>query len=310
MTPRFSIVTPVYDPPEDALTEMIRSVRRQTRGDWELILVDDRSPSAHVLEILRQAAADEPRIKLLERPVNGGIVAASNDGIAAADGDWIVLLDHDDLLARHALQRAAEALDADPEIDYLYTDEDKVDPDGRRRDAFYKPDWSPERLRSQNYCCHMSVLRRSIVDDVGGFRDGFDGSQDHDLVLRVTERARKVHHIPEVLYHWRMLPTSAAASSEAKPYAVEAGRRAVEEHCARVGIPAVVEAQEPPGNYRVRRQLRDDPLVSIIIPTRGSHGRVWGVERVYVIEAVRSIVEQATYQNVEFVVVVDDGTPD
>ena len=310
MTPRFSIVTPVYDPPEDALRDMIASVVDQTCGDWELILVDDRSPSPHVLEVLRAAAASDERIRVIERAENGRIVAASNDGLAAAVGEWIVLLDHDDLLARTALRRAADALDADPEIDYLYTDEDKVDMHGRHRDAFYKPDWSPERLRSQNYCCHMSVLRRSIVDEVGGFRDGFDGSQDHDLILRVTERSRKVHHIPEVLYHWRMLPTSAAASSEAKPYAVEAGRRAVEEHCTRVGIPATVEAQEPPGNYRVRRRLPEDTLVSIIIPTNGSKGRVWGVERYFVVEAVRSIVERATHENVEFVVVADEGTPD
>jgi len=310
MTPRFSIVTPVYDPPEDALREMITSVQNQTFGDWELILVDDHSPSPHVLEVLRDAAARDPRIRLVERTENGRIVVASNDGLRIAAGEWIVLLDHDDLLARTALQRAAEAIDHDPEIDYLYTDEDKVDADGHHRDAFYKPDWSPERLRSQNYCCHMSVLRRSLVEEVGGFREGFDGSQDHDLILRVTERARKVHHIPEVLYHWRMLPTSAAASTEAKPYAVEAGRRAVEEHCARVGIPATVEAQEPPGNYRVRRRLEGRPLVSIIIPTRGSSGRVWGVERCFVIEAVRSIVEHATYDNVEFVVVADDDTPE
>ncbi len=310
MSPRYSIVTPVYDPPDYALREMIESVVDQTFTDWELILVDDRSPSPHVLQMLRAAELADPRIRVIERVENGGIVAASNDGIAAASGEWIVLLDHDDLLVRHALERVTHVLEGDAEIDYLYTDEDKVDDDGRFSEAFYKPDWSPERLRSQNYCCHLSVLRKTIVDDIGGFRDGFDGSQDHDLILRVTEKARRIHHIPEVLYHWRILPTSAAASSEAKPYAVEAGRRAVQEHCDRVGIPADVEAQFPPGNYRVRRRLRGEPLVSIVIPTRGSSGRVWGVERNYVIEAVRSIVEQATYQNVEFVVVADESTPE
>jgi glycosyltransferase involved in cell wall biosynthesis len=310
MTPRFSIVTPVYDPPEDALRAAIRSVIDQSFGDWELILVDDASPAPHVLEVLHEARAADPRIVVVERPANGGIVAASNDGLDRARGEWIVLFDHDDLLVFDALAKVESALRADEEIDYLYTDEDKIDEHGRLSQAFYKPDWSPERLRSQNYCCHISALRRSIVEEVGGFRDGFDGSQDHDLVLRVTERARKVHHIPEVLYHWRILPTSAAASAEAKPYAVEAGRRAVQEHCDRVGIPAEVEAQFPPGNYRVRRRVQGDPLVSIVIPTRGSKGRVWGVERYYVLEAVRSVVEQATYDNYELVVVADEPTPD
>lgn len=310
MSPRFSIVTPVYDPPADALEAMIDSVRTQWCDDWELICVDDRSPAAHVWPILERAAASDARIHVVRRETNGGIVAASNDGLALATGEFVVLLDHDDLLTFDALSEMADAIDADPEVDYLYSDEDKINADGVLEQWFYKPDWSPERLRSQNYCCHLSVLRRSLVEEVGGFRPGFDGSQDHDLILRVTERARSIAHIPRVLYHWRIIPSSAAGSAEAKPYAVEAGRRAVQEHCDRLGIDAEVEALEWPGNYRVRRRVVGEPLVSIIIPTNGSSGRVWGVERHYVLEAVQSIVEHSTYTNLEFVIVADTDTPD
>jgi O-antigen biosynthesis protein len=243
------------------------------------------------------------------RTTNGGIVDASNDALERATGEFVVLLDHDDVLDPHALAEVAAAVDADPEIDYLYSDEDHLTLEGHRVDAFYKPDWSPERLRSQNYCCHLSVLRRRVVDEVGRFRPGFDGSQDYDLILRVSEQARHVHHIPRTLYHWRRLPTSAAASTSAKPYAYDAGRRAIQEHCDRIGIDAVVEEQDPPGTYRVRRKVHGDPLVSIIIPTCGSRGRVWGVERDYVVGAVQSVLEQATHTNVEFVIVADDTTP-
>jgi glycosyltransferase involved in cell wall biosynthesis len=309
MSPRFSIVTPVYDPPDDVLRAMIDSVLAQTFQDWELILVDDVSPSPQVWATLERAADSDPRIRPFRRESNGGIVAASNDGLEVAMGDFVVLLDHDDLLVFDALAVVEQALRADDTIDYLYSDEDKITPEGHLEQEFYKPDWSPERLRSQNYCCHLSVLRRSLVEEIGRFREGFDGSQDHDLILRITEKARTIHHVPTVLYHWRILPTSAAASSEAKPYAVEAGRRAVQEHCDRVGIDAVVENTQYPGNYCVRRRVKGDPLVSIIIPTCGSQGRVWGVERYYIVDAIRSIIATTEYRNLEFVVVADTTTP-
>lgn len=310
MTPRFSVVTPVFDPPPDVLRATIESVRAQTYQDWELILVDDRSTDRRVDDVLDDAAATDPRVRVVLRGENGGIVAASNDGIAAATGEWIVLLDHDDLVTRHALERVAAAIESDPEIDYLYSDEDQLAPNGDLVNAFYKPDWSPERLRAQNYCCHLSTIRASLVEEIGGFRPGFDGSQDYDLILRVTERARRVHHIPEILYHWRQLPTSTASDIGAKPYAIDAGRRAIQEHCDRIGLDATVETKEPLGTYRVRRRLADPPLVSVVIPTRGSSGRIWGVERCLVVEAVRSLVERGTYDNLEFVVVADRSTPE
>ena len=174
--------------------------------------------------ILDEASRRDPRIRVAYREENGGIVPTSNDALAMAAGEFVALLDHDDTLHPDALAHVAEALDGNPEADYVYTDEDKIDLRGRHSGPFFKPDWSPERMRTQMYTCHFSVLRRSLVEEVGGFDPDFEGSQDWDLVLKVTERARGVVHVPRVLYHWRMLETSAAGGGEeAKPYAFEAG---------------------------------------------------------------------------------------
>jgi glycosyltransferase involved in cell wall biosynthesis len=306
--PLFSVVTPVYNPPTDVLAAAIESVLDQTFADWELILVDDCSPDPAVRETLRSYAAKDSRIKVIERETNGHIVKASNDGIAAATGEFIVLLDHDDLLTVNALRRNAERIAAFDDVDYLYSDEDKIDAEGRFYDRFRKPVWSPERLRAQNYCSHLSVLRTDLVRAVGAFREGFDGSQDYDLILRVTERARRIVHIPAVLYHWRAIEGSAAADAGAKPYAVEAGRRAVEDHLARCGIDATVSVG-PFGPHRIHRKLPAERSVSIVIPTRGSSSVVWGRRRVLVTESVRSALAHTTHERLEIVVVYDDPTP-
>jgi O-antigen biosynthesis protein len=307
MSPLFSVITPVYEPPVDVLRETIQSVLDQTFTDWELILVDDNSPSEEVREVLREAVATDSRLRLLERTVNGGIVAASNAGLAAGQGAFFALLDHDDLLAVNALEVMARTIAEHEDVDYLYSDEDKVDCEGKHRDVFRKPDWSPERLRHQMYTCHLSVLRASVVREVGGFHEGFDGSQDHDLVLRVSERARRVVHVPEVLYHWRILPGSAAALLDQKPYAWEAGRRSVQAHLDRCGIAATAELGPHPGTYRVRRSVDPATPVSLIIPTRGCSGSVWGQRRCFVVEAVRSALGKTRMNNIEVVVVYDEG---
>ncbi len=307
--PLFSLITPVYQPPLDALTELIDSVRAQTFQDWELILVDDVSPSDEVRSVLREAAGSDPRIVVVERAANGGIVAASNDAVERATGEFLVLVDHDDLLPVEALQAMARAIEDQPTADYLYSDEDKIDPDGRHYDVFHKPDWSPERLRGQMYTGHLSVLRADLVRSVGAFRASFDGSQDHDLALRVSEQARVVVHVPEVLYHWRVVPGSAAGDPNAKPYAWVAGRNAVADHLERVGIDGTADYGPFPGYYRVRRRLDPDLLVSIIIPTRGSSGLVWGQRRSFVVEAVRSALARTNHTRLEFVVVYDPPTP-
>jgi O-antigen biosynthesis protein len=307
--PLFSFVTPVYETPIDVLEEAIASVRAQTVTAWELILVDDCSPDPAVREALRAAAAADPRIRVIEREVNGHIVTASNDGVAAATADWIALLDHDDVLTPDALEHVQRVIEAESDVDYIYSDEDKIDATGRRFNEFQKPAWSPERLRGGMYTCHFSVLRTSLVREVGGFLPGTDGSQDHDLVLRVTERARKVVHIPRVLYHWRIMPGSAAGDSEAKPYAWTAGRAAVQAHLERSGLDATAEYGPGRGTYRIRRNLDPAVRVSVVIPTRGADGLAWGMRRCFVVEAVRSLLARGGHDNLDIVLVHDTDTP-
>jgi len=308
--PRFSIVTPVYETPAAVLWDMLESVRGQSFADWELCLVDDASPTAWVRETLDRVAAEEPRIRIAHRAENGGIVAASNDALALARGEFVALLDHDDKLHPDALRLVDAAIGDDPEVDYVYTDEDKLEERGRHLSPFLKPDWSPERMRTQMYTCHLSVFRRALVEEVGGFDGEFEGAQDWDLVLRATERARKVLHVPRVLYHWRSIATSAAAGEEVKPWAFEAGKRAVQAHCERIGLEATVERDpEDQGVYRLNPRLSREPSVSIVIPTNGQAREVRYEEIVLVENCVRSIVSDSTYSNYELVVVVDTNTP-
>jgi O-antigen biosynthesis protein len=308
--PRFSILTPVYETPRGTLRSMLRSVCRQTNGDWELCLVDDASQAPHVARELEAAARRDPRVKIRRRRQNGGIVATSNDALAMAEGEFVVLLDHDDRLHPEALELVAAALDGDPEADYVYTDEDKISRVGVHSGPFCKPDWSPERLRTQMYTCHLSVLRRSLVEEVGGFDPRFEGSQDWDLVLRVSERARAVLHVPRVLYHWRTLASSTAGSGEeAKPWAFEAGARAVQAHCERIGLEALVEHDEElPGIYHLRPRLSRQPLVSVVIPTNGQKREVRYRETTLVENCIRSIVDRSSYTQYELVVVADAET--
>lgn len=307
-SPRFSILTPVYETPAGVLRRMLRSVVNQSYGDWELCLVDDGSQQPHVAEILARAAVRDPRIRVKRLERNGGIVPTSNAALEMACGEFVALLDHDDALHTDALAHVAEAIDARPDADYLYTDEDKIDLRGLHSSPFFKPDWSPERMRTQMYTCHLSVLRRALVEEVGGFDAAFEGSQDWDLVLKVTERARAIVHVPRVLYHWRMLENSAASSGEAKPYAAEAGVRAVQAHCERIGLPAEVSLDEAdPGILHLEPRLRREPLVSIVIPTGGQARDVRFEPIVLVQHCVRSIVERSTYENYEIVVVYDEG---
>ncbi len=308
--PRFSIVTPVYETPPDVLAAMLDSVRRQSFGDWELCLVDDCSPDPELFGRLQAAAAADPRIRVKRRTENGGIVAASNDAVAMARGEFIALLDHDDELHPDALAHVHEALLHSPQADYVYTDEDKIDRAGHHSGPFFKPDWSPERFRTQMYTCHLSVLRRTLVDEVGSFDPEFEGSQDWDLVLRVTERAREVLHVPRVLYHWRTLETSTAGGGEAvKPWAFEAGTRAIQAHCERIGLAAQAERDfDFPGVYHLRPALTTEPLVSIVIPTAGQTREVRFEEVALISHCVHSIVADSTYTNYEIVPVVDPST--
>ncbi len=303
--PLFSVITPVYNPPVDAFEACIDSMLAQTHADWEWCLVDDASTNPRIRKILERLARRDKRVRVMYRQNNGGIVAASQDALDIAVGDFIALLDHDDTLLHKALEMTAFKINDDETVDYIYSDENKIDEMGRPYDLFRKPAFDPIRLLGQNYCSHFSVIRSSLIDEVGGFRTGYEGSQDYDLILRVTERARTIAHIPEVLYNWRAVPGSAANQLDAKPYALDSAERAVQDHLRRVNIQADVSVSSG-GFIQVKPTLSSPPpKVSIVIPTRGDAQRVWGVHTCLIDNAVASILEKSTYTNYEIVVVLD-----
>jgi len=307
--PLFSIITPVYDPPLDAFEQCVRSILGQTFTDWEWCLANDASPDSRVSERLRALQRADARIRMVDRLVNGGIVAASNSALAVARGEFLVLLDNDDELRTDALALVAVAVGSAADVDYVYSDEDKIDVHGTRFDAFHKPDWSPERLLAQNYTSHLSVLRRTLVNRVGRFRAGFDGSQDYDLVLRVTEQARRIVHVPQVLYHWRTLPTSTATAASAKPYAFLAAVRAVGEHLDRGGIKAEID-EVVPSVARIRRRPTHQPEVSVILPIDESRRTIFGAETSLAVNALRSLVLRTSYDNYRVLLVAPESVSD
>ena len=292
----------MYNPKQRDLEECIASVLAQTYSNWELLLVDDKSPDANARKVMERAAAIDDRIRVAYRAENGGIVAASNDGLAMATGEFVALLDNDDVLEPDALAEVVAKFESDPLIDYVYTDETLMTADGKIIERFFKPDWSPERFRSQMYVCHLSVIRRSLMEEVGGFRKGYDGSQDYDLILRVTEKARRVGHVRKLLYHWRMATGSVSNDAFAKPYAYDAAVLALQDHCERVGIRGEVQRLEKyPGNYHVVRELRGAPTVSVLMPHVGAVGNVYGLVREHFAESVESLRSASTYAHIEYV---------
>jgi GT2 family glycosyltransferase len=296
--PLVSVLTPVYDIDEAWLRRCIESVQEQVYENWELCLVDDASTQPHVARVLAEYAASDRRIRVERLERNSGIVAASARALSMARGEFVALLDHDDELAPDALLEVVKLLGEHPELDLIYTDEDKLDATGRRVEPFFKPDWSPDLLLSINYVCHLSVYRRAVLDEVGGFRPGFDGSQDYDLVLRFTERTQRIGHIAKILYHWRKVPRSTAAVADAKPYAFESAQKALREALVRRGLQGEV-TMSPPGMYTVRYAINSDPLVSIIIPTKDKAGILR--------TAIDSIERRSTWKNRELLV-VDNGS--
>ena len=266
--PRISIVMPVFDTEPSWLHDAISSVRSQVYDNWELCIGDDGSSDQRTLDVLDAHLAEEPRIRLVRLPGRQGIVGATNAALAVATGDFVGFLDHDDELKPHALGEIALALDDRADLDLIYTDEDKREPDGRLVDPFFKSDWSPDHLMSRNYVCHLLVVRRRLLDELGGLRPGTDGSQDYDLVLRATELTDRIAHVHEPLYTWRKVPGSTATDGDAKPWALDAAKRVLYDALERRGTPGDVVDGMLPTSYRVRYHLRGRPKVSILIPTR------------------------------------------
>ena len=268
--PLISVVMPVYDPDPGHLAAAMDSVLAQLYPHWELCIADDASTDPAVRRLLGLYAARDPRIRIMTRAVNGHISAASNSALELATGDYLALLDHDDLLPAHALYRVAADIEAHGPADLIYSDEDKIDGEGRRHDPHFKSDWNPELFLAQNMVSHLGVYRTDLVRAAGGFRIGFEGSQDWDLALRVAELSGpdRIRHIPHILYHWRVYTGSGSFSTDHGGKAAEAGRRAVAEHLARTGQAADV-VPGIAGYNRVRRALPDPaPRVSLIVPTR------------------------------------------
>lgn len=296
--PQISIIMPVYNVDSRWLTAAIQSVMQQFYSNWELCIADDCSTRPETLAVLRQIV--EPRCKVVFLETNQGIAEASNAALALANGEYIAFLDHDDEITPDALYYTVKAIN-DHNPDLLYSDEDKVSLDGHFEDPHFKPDYSPDLILSINYICHLSIYRKSVLDKAGSFRTGFDGSQDHDLILRVLDHAQKIHHIPRVLYHWRKIPGSTAAKYDSKNYAWEAGRRAIEETLQRRGIDGQVLLGQHPGTYRVKRALKKQPLISVIIPFR-DHPELLR-------QCLDSILEKTTYQNLE-ILGISNGSVD
>lgn len=305
--PLVSIITPAYNTRPEWLRACHESLRRQTYDHWEWCVCDDASPDPGVAATLAELAAEpDARMHVTRRASNGGISLATNDALSLASGDIVVLLDHDDALAPWALWEVVSAFNANPDLRLLYSDEDKLDAQGARCAPYFKPDWSPELLLATNYACHLTAARRELVTAVGGFQPGFEGAQDYDLWLRMTEVTTQVHHIPKVLYHWRMVPGSTAAAQTEKPWASDAGRRALAAAIARRGWNATVEPGATDGRYRVRTVVSQTP-VSILLPTYGAATCPQG----HAATAARAIVtmrETAGDSPIEFIIATDDGT--
>lgn len=303
LQPLISVVLPVFNPPLAFLEQAIASVRAQIYPHWELCIADDASTDPGVRALLERHASQDSRIHIVYREENGHIAASTNSALALAGGEFVALFDHDDLLAEQALWWIAEAVNRQPDAGLIYTDEDKIDAANRRFDPNFKPGLNPELLLAQNMVCHLGVYRTALVRELGGFREGFNGAQDHDLVLRVIERLapQQVVHVPQVLYHWRAISGSTALDAGEKNYAAEAGRKAVRQHLARTGIAAeVLEAPGAPDMHRVRFARPSPlPLVSILIPTR-DRADLLGM-------CLDSLLARSSYGNFE-VIIIDNGS--
>ncbi len=301
--PLISVLMPTYNPPIAFLEAAIRSVQSQLYPHWELCIADDASTNPAVSELLSRYAAADARIKVIYRKENGHISAASNSALGLATGDFVALLDHDDELPAHALYCVANAINRNPKASIFYSDEDKINEKGSRFGPYFKCDFNYELFLAQNMISHLGVYRRTLVEEIGGFRVGYEGSQDYDLALRAIEKIElsQIVHIPHVLYHWRAIPGSTARGVNEKSYAVDAAQRAVQDHLRRRNMDAIVSpVPEIPGYKRVQFRLPPVlPLVSIIIPNR---------DRADLLSScIDSIVIKSTYSNYE-IIVIDNGS--
>lgn len=297
--PLISIVVPVYNTPQVFLRQMIESVQNQSYSEWELC-IGNASPENKEMKKILEEYKNDARIKEVEIPENKGISQNTNRAMEIASGEWIGLLDHDDLLAPNALYEIAKAVNEHPDAEVIYTDEDKVTTDLKEHfQPHLKPDFNLDLLRSNNYICHFFVASRDLIKRVGGFRPEFNGAQDYDLILRCTEQAKQIVHIPKILYHWRVHKASTADNPASKMYAFDAGKRAIEEHLVRCRTKGTVQHTKDLGFYRVKYEVCGEPLVSIIIPNKD--------QSEVLKKCLDSIREKTSYRNYEIIIVENNS---
>lgn len=300
IAPKISVIVPMYNTKEKFFKDLVNCMINQTYSNWELCLADG-SPKQN--ENLKKYIEQDERIKYKFLNENKGISGNTNAAIEMATGDYIALLDHDDILADYALYEVVYAINKFPNSEFLYSDEDKIDENDNRYDAYFKPDFAPDTLRCQNYICHFSIFRKDLMDKLEGFRADYDGAQDYDIFLRMSEVAKpeNITHIPKILYHWRVHSESTAKlNSNAKNYAFEAGKKAIEDHLKRVGLDGTVSEGCIEGIYRVDYKVIGNPKVSIVIPNKD------GKDILNV--CVESVLEKTTYSNYEIIVVENNST--
>ena len=293
--PLISVIMPVHNTDPALLEQAAGSLANQIYDRWELCVCDDGSTNTETLKTIRRLSQEDPRIRLVELEENLGISAASNQALTLAQGEHIALMDHDDELPSHALYFIAKFLNDHPDTDFIYSDEDKIDLGGERYDPFFKPDWSPDLFLSSNYLNHLTVIRKNLIDKVGGFQSEYDGSQDYDLYLRCIENTERIGHVPKVLYHWRATPSSTASDSRIGMKAHEAAQRALQDHLSRRDVQAEVVQGNSLVRWRIQYEIKQEPGVSIIIPTGG---------RISLLETcIQSVLERTDYSSFEIIIV-------
>ena len=293
--PLISILIPVYNISRKYLSECLDSILNQTYSNFEICLVDDCSSNQETIDTLNDYKSKDKRIKVYFRKENGHISKATNDALKMAKGEFVGLVDNDDLLDKNALSEVVKVLNVNKKLDMIYTDEDKINTKGFRCQPHFKPDYSPDTLMSLNYICHFTVLRKTIVEDIGGFTVGLEGAQDYDLFLRFVEKTNNIYHIPKILYHWRMISSSTAMNINNKAYANDKGKLAIEAALKRRKLNGVVKKDPRSSYYIVEYKLKKKPLISIIIPTR-DYADTLDI-------CLKSVFDKTTYKNYEVIVV-------
>lgn len=301
MNPKISILVPLYNTPEKFFDELVESLQEQTYSNWELCLADG---SPEPIEFMKKYLSDK-RIVYKVIGENKGISGNTNEALKLATGDYIALLDHDDFLPKFSLYEIVKRINEKPEVEFIYTDEDKMESiDKPRYGVFFKPDFSPYTLNSANYICHFSIFKKELMEKIGGFDSNYDGSQDWDIVARATENTDKVEHIAKVLYHWRVHQNSTAGNADSKPYAFEIGKKVIKDHVKRsLGVDVEVEDGLTPGSYSVKYKVNGNPKVSIIVDAND-------IKEKENVEKLLNQIKDTTYENYEIILITTEKNID